>query len=197
MVNNPELNATIDFFGDLLPTFKNTLSMTEQRSRNVLLESTAGINTPGYCYIFGYSNPKGYERGGGLKYHHIFPASIIFDIDKTHVTAINPFYMPPQVRKYAIPILLRNLFAKTSITLEDKVVYNYDAVNPTDFGRAVRPAIKKYLRSRMSSQAVRISPSLWLDVYLGKTSKSLNSQFSGATPSEVYRDYKIRFLKGT
>ena len=196
MVSNPELNATIDFFGNLLPTFKGTLTETEQRTRNVLLERSSSINTKGYCYIFGYSNPKGYETNT-LKYHHIFPASIVFDISKTHITAINPFYMPPQVRKYVMPILLKNLVGKKSITLNDKVEYNYDAVNPTDFGRVIRPAIKKYIRSRMSSEDVRISPSLWLDVYLGKTSKVLNSQFSGATPQEVYRDYKIRFLKGT
>ena len=48
----------------------------------------------------------------------------------------------------------------------------------------------------MSPVVLNISPALWEDFYNGATSTVMEKFWKNTTPSTVYRDYIISFLKG-
>jgi len=64
MASNPELSLTVDFFKDLVPMFSNQIPSIKDLKNQLILETTAQMPSQlGRCYVFGYSNPKGYEKG--------------------------------------------------------------------------------------------------------------------------------------
>ena len=196
MASNPELSLTVDFFRDLVPMFSNQIPSIKDLKNQLVLETTAQMSSQlGRCYVFGYSNPKGYEKGGRLKYHHIFPASIMIGEEGGDMIGINPYYIPPRVRVKVIDFFLNNLTTNRNIDANDRTVVIYQKIKNTALGEAMKPAIKRYIKSRISSRVVRLSPRLWIDMYLGQTSSKMNKLFRGASVSEVYRDYRVKFLR--
>ena len=136
-----------------------------------------------------------YFLQGHFKDQPVFPASIMIGEEGGDMIGINPYYIPPRVRVKVIDFFLNNLTTNRNIDANDRTVVIYQKIKNTALGEAMKPAIKRYIKSRISSRVVRLSPRLWIDMYLGQTSSKMNKLFRGASVSEVYRDYRVKFLR--
>ena len=193
--DDPQIQTSVDFFKNIIPAFARKLDTVESMKLGVNQVTPQAVEN-GKAYVFAYRNPKGYETNK-LKYHHVFPASIVIENTKSHVTAINPYYIPPDVRKKVIDYYYSRLDQKNTIpNVNARSLLEYRFIKNNSLGARIKPAIKKYIKSRMSPVVLNISPALWEDFYNGATSTVMEKFWKNTTPSTVYRDYIISFLKG-
>ena len=192
--DDPKKDNTVNFITDIIPAFGQKVEESKQTQLKIKQRSIRSFSKSqdrGRAVMFTYTKPKGYVDNT-LEYHHKFPVSIILDVDSEYITGINPFYIPPKTRKIIISQLLSMVDNKTQPTPESRAIITYAMIERTSIGKFVKPAIKKYLKSRMSQFAVQYSPALWGDVFIGKTSKQLESLWSRTSKSIVYGDYVRR-----
>ena len=142
-------------------------------------------NFVGRCYLFNYRNPVGKGKPD-LPYYHIFPMVINLEQREKTMLALNPFYLPPNLREGLIENLLSRLIgdvededARSRITY--KIIAKYRRSLRTAF-----PCIKQYRHNLMSPVVLEMKPSLWREFYLGDISKKHSTFFVGRSPRSVW-----------
>jgi len=143
----------------------------------------------GRSYLFSYKNPAGKGKPE-LPYYHMFPMIINLEQGDKSMLGLNPFYLPPPLRRDLVDGLLSRLQgeiddpdARSKITY--KIIAKYRRSLKNTF-----PCIKRYQYARMSPVVLEMPPKLWEDFYLGKTSKLHETFFRGSSPSSVWSESK-------
>lgn len=144
-------------------------------------------NFVGRSYLFNYRNPVGKGKPN-LPYYHIFPMVINLEQKEKTMLALNPFYLPPNLRED----LIENLLGRLAGDIEDedarsRITYKTIA----KYRRSLRtafPCIKQYRHNLMSPVVLEMKPSLWKEFYLGDISKKHSTFFIGRSPKTVWSE---------
>ena len=195
--DNPKKDKEVDFVQDILPAFGKKIEESAATQLGIKQRTTRSLQRNadmGRVVMFTYTNPKGYLEDS-LRYHHKFPVSIIIDADSEYITGINPFYIPAKVRSIVIKQILQTVDNKTNPTVESRSMIRYDTLSRTAVGAYIKPAIKKYLKSRAGSVGIQFSPELWEDIFLGKTASRLETLWARTSKSVVFRDYVRKLIR--
>jgi len=91
----------------------------------------------GKCYMFSYRNPEG-KGTKSLPYYHMFPMAINLEQRSNTMLGINPFYLPPELRKDLVENLIsrldddiENQDARSKINIEGVCVMHSLVLNST------------------------------------------------------------------
>jgi len=195
--DNPKKDREISFVSDIVSAFGERLDESKQAQLGIKQRALRSVTTTldfGRAIMFTYTRPKGY-LDNTLRYHHRFPVSIVVESDAKYLTGINLFYMPPRIRKLVLDRYLAEINNKTNTNADSRTMLKYNRLAGTAFGVYVKPAVRKYLKTRASNVAVQFSPELWRDIFLGKTSEDLSKLWSRTRESIVYKDYIRKVLR--
>jgi|TARA_X000001388_G_C2186977_1_gene105928 hypothetical protein len=193
--DNPKKDSAVDFLRDIIPAFAGSLDRSRSAQLGVEQRSVRSVSTSdvGRVFVSAYSKPKGYEDDT-LRYHHVFPVFVVLESDAKYITALNPFYLPREPRAKLVSGLLKNLNS-TSLDISAKTNFNYNLIKNNVQGAILKPAIKKYIKSRMSQVVIQLSPSLWEQMYLGESSRTLETLWDKTSSQQVYGDFVRDVLK--
>ena len=152
------------------------------------------IRFVGKCYLFQYRNPVG-KGTPDLPYFHLFPMAINLEQRSNTMLGLNPFYLPPELRKD----LIENLISRLDGDIQDedsrsKITYKMIA----KYRRSMRnafPCIKQYRHNLMGSAVIEVKPSLWREFYLGDVSKKFETFFQGGSPRSIWADSKRKSIE--
>ena len=129
-----------------------------------------------FCFFF-YS-AKGYQEGT-LPYYDTSPMSLILGQEGKYVDGLNVHYIPLHLRVQ----LFQQLLAIEGGSLSDrqKFTASYEAIKA--MGNLYKPCYKRYLLSRIKSQAV------WVPIDSSLIATFLPvANFKGASQAKVYAD---------
>ena len=193
--DNPKKDDEVDFLRDIIPAFSNTVADNKAFQSSIMQRSsrTLKLQDVGRVFVSVYGNPKGY-KDNTLSYHHIFPVFMLLDADSDYVTGMNLFYLPRGTRQKVVTGLLERLNTPQPDVFT-KSTFRYELVKNKIQGAIIKPAIKKYIKSRMSPTVVQLSPALWQQIYIGQSADTLESAWQRTTSQKVYRDFVAEVLK--
>ena len=194
--DNPKKDKEIDFLRDIIPTFSGAIETVKALELGIRQRSVRSLNPSdiGRVFISVYANPKGYENDT-LSYHHVFPVYILLDVDATHITALNLFYVPRDARQKIVTGLLQRLNSTDKTNIATKTTFNYNLIKNNLQGAIIKPAIKKYIKDRSSQVVIQLAPFIWEQMYLGQPSVTLESLWSKTSSQRVYADFVREVLK--
>ncbi len=194
--DNPKKDREINFMRDIVPTFTGVIESNKAFELGIRQRSVRSLNPSdiGRVFISVYANPKGYEDNT-LAYHHVFPVYLLLDVDATHITAMNLFYVPRDARQKIVTGLLQRLNSTDKTNTATKSTFNYNLVKNNLQGAIIRPAIRKYIKDRSSQVVIQLAPFIWEQMYLGPPSATLEGLWSKTSSQRVYADFVREVLK--
>tara|TARA_B100000085_G_C18527737_1_gene506569 strand:+ start:874 stop:1467 length:594 start_codon:yes stop_codon:yes gene_type:complete len=143
-------------------------------------ENLSNRMLPGRMYLINYSNPVG-KGTPALPYYDMFPLILPFNIESSHITAINFHYLHPASRVILLEKLSRFKLGDTDI--QTRIRADWGILSNFARFREVRPSVKRYVKSRIKGRYLFIQPDDWTTAAVLPT-----EQFRGASKQKVYLD---------
>ena len=193
--DNPKKDSAVDFLRDIIPAFAGAIEEQKALNLGIRQRSTRSLSEAdvGRVFVSVYGRPKGYETDT-LRYHHVFPVFVLLESTAKHITALNPFYLPRSPREIIVNAFLNNL-TSTRPDINTRTTFNYNLIKNNSQGAIIKPAIKKYIKSRMSPVVIQLSPQLWRQMYIGRSSQTLENLWEKTNSQRVYGDFVRDVLK--
>lgn len=127
---------------------------------------------------------------GTLPYWDAVPLIIPFGETDKHFIAINLHYAPPKMRAKLFDMLL-SIATDKKFDQQTKMMLTYDFLKTASRNKYFKPCIKRYLKSHVQSQFVKVHPSEWaMALFLPLQS------FRKASSQKVYADYRKQVQRG-
>ena len=193
--DNPKKDSAVDFLRDIIPAFAGAIEEQKALNLGIRQRSTRSLSEAdvGRVFVSVYGRPKGYETDT-LRYHHVFPVFVLLESTAKHITALNPFYLPRSPREIIVNAFLNNL-TSTRPDINTRTTFNYNLIKNNSQGAIIKPAIKKYIKSRMSPVVIQLSPQLWRQMYIGRSSQTLENLWEKTNSQRVYGEFVRDVLK--
>jgi hypothetical protein len=193
--DNPKKDSAVDFLRDIIPAFAGAIEEQKALNLGIRQRSTRSLSQAdeGRVFVSVYGRPKGYETDT-LRYHHVFPVFVLLESTAKHITALNPFYLPRSPREIIVNAFLNNL-TSTRPDINTRTTFNYNLIKNNSQGAIIKPAIKKYIKTRMSPVVIQLSPQLWRQMYIGRSSQTLENLWEKTNSQRVYGDFVRDVLK--
>ena len=193
--DNPKKDSAVDFLRDIIPAFAGAIEEQKALNLGIRQRSTRSLSEAdvGRVFVSVYGRPKGYETDT-LRYHHVFPVFVLLESTAKHITALNPFYLPRSPREIIVNAFLNNL-TSTRPDINTRTTFNYNLIKNNSQGAIIKPAIKKYIKSRLSPVVIQLSPQLWRQMYIGRSSQTLENLWEKTNSQRVYGDFVRDVLK--
>lgn len=131
---------------------------------------------PGRMYLINYSNPITKAK---LPYFDMFPLILPFNIESSHITAINFHYLHPVSRVILLEKLSRFKVGDTDI--QTRIRADWGILSNFARFREVRPSVKRYRKSQIKGKYLFINPDDWTTAAVLPT-----ESFRGASKQQVY-----------
>jgi hypothetical protein len=132
---------------------------------------------PGNMYMFVY-NPKTRDK---LPYYDTYPLCLPFDNISGGFVGINFHYLPYGMRSILLQKLLA--YSDNKLTEKSRITVNWSLLKGFSKFPHARPAVKKYLKSQVSSRFLKIEPQHWKSALFLPT-----HNFRKATVEQVHSD---------
>jgi hypothetical protein len=193
--DNPKKDSAVDFLRDIIPAFAGAIEEQKALNLGIRQRSTRSLSQAdeGRVFVSVYGRPKGYETDT-LRYHHVFPVFVLLESTAKPITALNPFYLPRSPREIIVNAFLNNL-TSTRPDINTRTTFNYNLIKNNSQGAIIKPAIKKYIKTRMSPVVIQLSPQLWRQMYIGRSSQTLENLWEKTNSQRVYGDFVRDVLK--
>lgn len=141
---------------------------------------------PGDMMFFKY-DAKG---KASLPYWDAVPLVIPFGEDDTTFIGINLHYAPPKARAKLFDMLM-SIASDNTLDKNTKLNLTYDFIKATSRNKFFKPTIKRYLKSNVQSQFIKVEPVEWtMAMFLPLQSWRKSSS------AKVYADYRKAVSKG-
>ena len=141
-------------------------------------ENMTGRMLPGRMYLINYSNPITKAK---LPYYDMFPLILPFNIESSHITAINFHYLHPVSRVVLLEKLSRFKIGDTDI--QTRIRADWGILSNFARFREVKPSVKRYKKSQIKGKYLFINPEDWTTAAVLPT-----ESFRGASKQQVYLD---------
>jgi hypothetical protein len=153
---------------------------TGQRFMQEYADNMTSRMLPGRMYLINYSNPVG-KGTPALPYYDRFPLILPFNVESSHITAINFHYLHPVSRI----ILLEKLssFKIGEGDIQTKIRADWGILSNFARFREVKPSVKRYVKSRIKGKYLFIQPEDWTTATILPT-----EMFVGKNKQQVYLD---------